>query len=246
MIATFYDQPRLSLDDEDQLKKPNELRPEAKAQCYQLLATFHMANPHPIETTWFNFGFCTCHNEREEGRLGGLYQRLLLGDKLFENVSKAGIRTSLVKPKLQTATFAEFWHAYESGTLIRLMDLKGVKNERSLFPFPEGFFSVPPSGPHPSVWSSKQFIAINNQAEFPIPTMQVNYGFLNCRNFEETCILREVYKRLLLKANPLELHEACLAGKLFEFAQRFHRMDGAHRRLMKFFFPLVTGGLISR
>jgi hypothetical protein len=115
MIATFY----------DQLKKPNELRPEAKAQCYQLLATtFHMANPHPIENSWFNFGFCTCHNAPEEGRLGGLYQRLPLGDRLFENVSKAGIRTSLVKPKLQTATFAEFWHAYESGTLIRLMDLK--------------------------------------------------------------------------------------------------------------------------
>jgi len=55
---------------------------------------------------------------------------------------------------------------------------------------------------------------------------------------EETCILMELYKRLLMKANPLELHKACLAGKLFEFAGKFDKMDEDHRRLMKNFYPL--------
>jgi hypothetical protein len=58
----------------------------------------------------------------------------------------------------------------------------------------------------------------------------------------------EIYKRLLLKATPLDLHEAYLEGKLFEFAQRFHNMDEEHRRLMKNFYPLkmVEGGFSKR
>jgi hypothetical protein len=239
-VANFYNQARLYLDSEDQDKQPNELQPEAKARCYQLLATtLHMAHPHPTETNWFNFGFCTCGNEWEEGRLGGLYQGLLLGDVLFDDVLKAGVYANLVKTRLQTASFTEFWRAYESGTLIQLMDSKGLKEMRSQFPFLEGFFAVPPCGPHPSVWSLKQFTVINDPVEFPpIQALKVDYGFMNCRNFEETCTLMEIYKRLLLAAGPLELHKACLAGKLFQFAERYHKMDDGYRRLMENIYPL--------
>ncbi|KAE8382271.1 hypothetical protein BDV26DRAFT_253682 [Aspergillus bertholletiae] len=52
------------------------------------------------------------------------------------------------------------------------------------------------------------------------------------------CTLMEIYKRLLREASPLDLHEACLAGKLFEFAECFHKMDPSYRRLMKNFYPL--------
>ena len=48
----------------------------------------------------------------------------------------------------------------------------------------------------------------------------------------------EIYKRLLLKASPLDLHEACLSGKLFEFAQKFHKMEDSHMKLMKNIYPL--------
>jgi hypothetical protein len=239
LIGTFYDQARSYLNKEDRHKKLNELKPDAKLQCYQFLAaTLHMLHPHPIENNWYNFGFCTCCNERQEGQLGGLFQRLLLGNKLFEDVPKTRV-LGLERDRPQTASFTEFWNAYESGSLIQLMDSKGLQEMRREFPFLEGFLSVPPSGPHPSVWSLKQFIAINDPAEFPaIAALEVDYGFINCQTFEETCILMEIYKRLLLKADALELHEACLAGELFEFAQKFDRMDEGHRRLMKNFYPL--------
>jgi hypothetical protein len=235
MVASFFDQASVYLDDEERHKKPNELRPKAKAQCYLFLATvLHMAHPHPIEPNWFHFGFCTCRDERDERGLGGLYQNLLIGDKLFEDTRRASSFPAHLKSQTATATFTEFWRAYESGRLIQLMDSKGLKNERPRVPFLETFLSVPPSGPHPRVWSLKQFLEIDNPVDRPaIPGIQVDYSFRNCRDFEETCILSEVYKRLLSKADPLELHEACLAGRSFEFAERFHRMDVKHRRLMR-------------
>ena len=119
------------------------------------------------------------------------------------------------------------------------MDSKGLKDHRLQFPCLEDFLSVPPIGPWPSVWSLKQFLAIADPADFPpSPAGRVDYGFMNCRTFEETCILMEIYKRLLDKANPLALHEACLAGKLFEFAGEFDKMSETHRRLMKNLYPL--------
>lgn len=239
IVATFYDQAKLYLDSEDQHKNPKELKPDAKAHCYNMLAeVLHMAHPHPIEENWYRFGFCTCREEREEDKLGGLYQELLIGDKLFEDVRTKHCQT-LGRHKFQPATFTEFWHSYQSGTLIQLMDSTGLKDFRTDFPFLEAFLSIPHVGPYPSVWSLKQFIAINDPAEHPpIPALQCDYGFANCQTFEETCILMEIYKRLLQNADPLELHKACLAGKLFVFAQKYHTMDEDHRRLMKNVYPL--------
>lgn len=240
MLAKFLDKARPYLDPEDQNKDRKELKPEAKARSYLMLAaTLHMAHPHPMEQNWHAFGFCTCNGEREQGTLGGLYQALLTGDELFEDVWSNLKFPMPGRRKGQTATFPEFWQAFEAGKLIQLMDSKGLKDQRIKFPFLEEFLSVPPAGPWPSVWDLKQFVAIADPAEFlPSPAVQVDYGFMNCRTFEETCTLMEIYKRILGKANPLALHEACLAGKLFEFAGKFDKMDETHRRLMKNFYPL--------
>lgn len=244
IVAKFYDQAKLYLEEEDQRKEAYELKPDAKQHCYRLLATvLHMAHPNPIEKNWYNFGFPTCNSEGQISQLGVLYHELLVGDKLYEDVRNYTQHTILIpkRDNLQTASFGEFWHAYESKTLIQLMDSKGLKARRSAFPFLEGFLCIPPGGLRPSVWDLKQFIAINDPAEFPPSrTLEADYGFMNCKDFEETCFLLEIYKRLLQKANPLELHEACLAGKLFEFAQRFHLMDESHRRLMRNFYPLPS------
>lgn len=251
IVATWYDQAKSYLDSEDQQKNPKELKPDAKAHCYHMLAgILHMAHPHPIEENWFRFGFCTCRGEREEQRLGGLYQELLVGDKLFEDVmTDLHYQTPLAgrHHKFQPATFTEFWQAYQSGTLIQLMDSTLRKDSRSDLPFLEAFLSIPPAGPHPSVWRLKQFIAINDPAEHPpLPALQWDYGFGNCQTFEEICILIEIYKRLLQQnaaVDPLELHKACLAGKLFAFAQKYHKMDENHRRLMKNSYPLDPLGV---
>lgn len=112
------------------------------------------------------------------------------------------------------------------------------KDFRSDLPFLEAFLSIPfaVGGPYPSVWRLKQFVAIGDPAEHPpIAALQWDYGFGNCQTFEEVCILMEIYKRLLQHrdVDPLELHKACLAGKLFAFAQKYHKMEEDHRRLMK-------------
>ncbi|KAE8367510.1 hypothetical protein BDV27DRAFT_142782 [Aspergillus caelatus] len=135
------DEARSYLDKKDQDKHYKELKPEAKRDCFYMLAlTLHMSHPNPSETNWFNFGFCTGYDEGEEGALRELYKRLLIGDKLFNDVPGPIPRMK----NIQKATFTEFWKAYESGTMIQLMDLKGFRRERLQFPFLEEFFSSPP------------------------------------------------------------------------------------------------------
>lgn len=95
------------------------------------------------------------------------------------------------------------------------------------------------SGLQLSVWSLKKFLAIEQLAKYPpIPAVSFDDGLMSCETFEETCILMEIYKRLLLEANLLDLHKAYLAGRLFEFAGKFDKMQEGHRQLMKHFYPV--------
>lgn len=237
-IATFFDQAREYLDEGDRHNHFRELQPEAKSHCYVLLAeVLHAMSPGTTEYLWKTFGFCTCRNEREESWLGGIYQRLLIGNKLLDYIPQHLLPR--LERNLQPATFKEFWQAYQNGTLIQLIDSKGLKSFRVSLPHLESFLSVPYNAPRPSVWDLKQFLAINDPAEFPpVPSVYADYGFMNCSTFEETCTLMEIYKRLLQKADPLELHKACIAGKLFEFGQGFHVMDEGYRRWMWNVYPL--------
>lgn len=233
LVTTFYDRSRIYLTAEDRDVDPRDLQPDAKREAYHfLVAILHATSPNPIQRNWYVFGFCTCRDERGERSLGGLYRRLLLGHELFSDVPDHGSLVS--QKKLKTATFEGFWHAHESGTLIKLIDSKGIKAQRMGFPFLAQFLSIPPNGPRPNVWDLKQYLAIDEPIEHPPSlTLEVDYGFRNCQTFEETCILREIYKRLLLKADLLELHEACRKGRLFEFAVEFDKIDSDHKRLMK-------------
>ena len=243
LILTYFDKAQSYLDKEDWHKDQKDLEPEAKRYAYVFLAaSLHAAIPIPIEPNWNNFGFCTCNSEGEESQLGGLYQRLLHGyEQVFSGFPDRYRLQHL--SGLETASFTEFWQAFETGSLIQLMDAKGLKGDRLQFPHLETYLSVPPSGPQPSVWSLKQFLAVNSLADLPpCPAVNFDYGFINCQTFEEICILMEIYKRLLTKANPLELHKASLAGQLFEFANKFDKMDNAHKRLMKNFYPLKYEG----
>ena len=243
LIATFYDKARPYLDIEDRNKTARDLKPEAKGTSYHMLAQILLRiSPNPIQANWYSFGFVTCQGKGEESMLVDLYQLLLTesdGSSFYEfHNSRRGV--------IPPATFTQFWKAYEAGTLIQLMDVKGLKELRSRLPFLEGFLSVPPAGPRPSVWDLKQFLEISDPMDHPpIPSVNVDYGFINCRTFEETCILMEIYGQALKTANPLEktanpleLHQACIAGHLFQFASGYVRMEERWRPLMKNFYPL--------
>lgn len=196
--------------------------PYSKRCAFLLLGqALHRMHSHPMEENWERFGFCTCKDEREEKRLANIYLKLLLGEKLAD-----GRRSSSNGPTMQTATFTEFWQAHEARTLIPLMDSKGYKKDRLSFPYLAGFLSDPAEQPPLSVWYLKQFVTINDpQNEFFKPAIWEDYGFVNCQGLEDICFLMELYRRLLEKAGPLELHRACLGGTLFEFAQRYQRVD---------------------
>jgi hypothetical protein len=239
-MPRLFEKARLYLGPEDQVKDPKDLQPAAKLEAYQLLAlVLHAASPHPTQALWLKFGFCTCGGERGENQLCTLFTNLLTRYGPYEDI--LGDRMSNLKRR-PNATFTEFWKAYENGRLIQLMDAKGYRDDRLSFPYLEGFLNREPSAPRESIWDLKQFVEINDPIEFePIPAVQVDYGFMNCQTFEEKCILLEIYKRLLPRASPLDLHAACLAGDLFSFAQRFHKMEDSHRRLMKNGYPLPNG-----
>ncbi len=48
----------------------------------------------------------------------------------------------------------------------------------------------------------------------------------------------EIYGKVLKTANPLELHQACVAGDLFQFAGGHIRMEEQWRSLTRNFYPL--------
>ncbi|KAL8833124.1 MAG: hypothetical protein Q9170_004482 [Blastenia crenularia] len=235
-IATFYDKARSYMDIEDRNKTAREIKPEAKGTSYNLLAAILLQmSPNPMERNWYSFGFVTCRTQGEESTLVNIYQLLLTesdGSYFYEFYNS---RRSVTQP----ATFTQFWKAYEAGTLIQLIDSKGLKELRSRLPFLEGFLSVPPAGPRPSVWDLKQLLEINDPMDYPpIPSVNFDYGFINCRTFEETCVLIEVYTKVLKTANPLELHQACIAGKLISFTSRYVRIEERWRSLMINCYPL--------
>ena len=232
--SMFFDKAKPYLDEEERQKDVKDLEPEAKRHAYIFLASsLNAASPNPTEANWINFSFCTCNCERQEGMLCGLYQKLLYGcGQGSQDFPERYWPEHLSNSK--TTSFTEFWQAFESGSLIQLMDAKGLKSDRMQFPHLETCLSIPSAMAQPSVWSLKQFLAVDNPADFPpCPAVSHDYGFRNCQTFEEVCILMEIYKRLLIKADPLELHTACSAGQLFEFAAKFDKMDEAHRRLMR-------------
>lgn len=236
VMATFYDKARPYLDIEDRNKTARELKPEAKGASYNLLAQIlQRFSPNPMEQNWYSFGFVTCRGQGEESVLVDLYLLLLTesdGSFFYEFYNSR-------RDNIQPVTFTQFWKAYEAGTLIQLMDSKGLKKLRSRLLFLEGFLSVPPTGHHPSVWSLKQFLEIDDPMDRPpVPSVDVDYGFINCRTFEETCILMEIYRKILKTVNPLALHQACVAGDLFAFANVFFQMKGEWRPLMRNFYPL--------
>lgn len=236
LIATFYDKARPYVDIEDRNKTARELHPEAKGTSYNLLAgVLSRCSPNPIERNWYTFGFVTCRDQREEAVLVDLYQLLLTksdGSFFYEfHNSRRGV--------IEPVTFTQFWKAYEAGTLIQLMDSKGLKKLRSRLAFLEDFLSVGPAGPLPSVWNLKLFIEINNPIDYPpIPSVNADYGFINCRTFEETCILMEIYSKVLKVASPLQLHQACVTGDLFRFASAYVLMEERWGSLMSNFYPL--------
>ncbi|KAL4069066.1 hypothetical protein J3A83DRAFT_3472439 [Scleroderma citrinum] len=211
------------LEPEDRSKAPHELTPEAKAKSfvlYSLLLNGYHPNPSLSdkmgEDLYFQFGFVAGRGFEGERVLPILYRRL---------ISKC--------------SFKEFWHAHQSNSLISLMDANGLQSERKRVHHLEPFLKMKPNGWCPTVWHLRLFTYSSNA--IPPRYITVDYGFSNCNTVEEKFALKNVYKDLLQspQVDPMELHAACVKGKLYDFARQYDpNLKQRFRRLMRNPYPL--------
>ncbi|KAF8076774.1 hypothetical protein FPV67DRAFT_1472636 [Lyophyllum atratum] len=176
--------------------------PTTRQLCHEFYRTLlidSMTHPDPtIGQSWVAFGFCTCRDSQEEGSLGAFYHRLI-----------------------ERCTFDQFATAYESGTLVKFMESRGMGSRRR-----GDMEDVLGGGVLKSIWYLKQLAEAaatsQDQGFQPHPSVLVDYGFINCKSGTEYADLRALYKQVLdmPEVNPLDLHEAAIHGKLFEFVGR--------------------------
>ena len=237
LVKTYDAEARLHLSPSDRRKRREDLEPPSKRSAFLLLImTLQGGYPHPAESgPYYDFGFCTCTNRNEESSLGGLYEELLIGDKLHTFWTQH--LTNLRPRHRETCTFDEFWRAYDAGKLIELLDKKGFKEDRKVFKHLDSFLNCPPNGPHPSVWLLQTYLNEKDKEEAPRPIL-MDYGFIECDNYFDTMELKEIYRKLLECADHLELHQACIQGKLWSFANRHIRVDSRFEKIMWNPYPL--------
>lgn len=211
------------LDPEDRQKELDQLLPEAKRKSFMLYAMllnengFHSFLSDMVHRDlYFEFGFVTGRGSEGEQVLPGVYMSLI-----------------------SRCSFAEFWTAFESKDLIRLMDEKGLKGARIEVQHLEAFLKIKCDDWCPTVWHLRLFV--QSPDVDPPPHITMDYGFSNCETVEEKNILKEVYRRLLQSSlvDPMDLHAACIQGKVFDFSRQHEPLlELRFGRLMSNIYPL--------
>ncbi|KAI6000927.1 hypothetical protein EDC04DRAFT_2584061 [Pisolithus marmoratus] len=219
--SDFFAVARPYLDPADRQKEPHQLVPEAKRKSFMLYAWLLSGYPQNLFITYdkeiyFEFGFVTGCGSDGERVLHWVYRSLI-----------------------HKCSFTEFWTAFQSCTLVALMDAKGFGPMRNQVRHLEAFMKINPNEPCPTVWRLRLFVCSLDVD--PLASVAVDYGFLNCRTAEEKSSLKGVYKELLdsPRVDPMELHTACIKGKLYDFA-RGHKsnLQERFRMLMTNCYPL--------
>ncbi|OAL01825.1 hypothetical protein IQ06DRAFT_218832 [Phaeosphaeriaceae sp. SRC1lsM3a] len=195
------------------------LEPQVKQEVAQLAAAVLRSNLVPVTARiWHTFGFVTVNDVEEERHLAGLYAIVLK-----EAVDKQRI-------------FQEIMRAVETDQLPQLFDRNGYFHFRQAFPRLEAFLGTNPAK-RPTVWHLKHFLHDEDNME-PPAVLQRDYGFRYCRLREEVSRLKTIYAAILKEADIMDLHTACVYGRLVEFAaQKGIFVNPKDRRLMQNDYP---------
>ncbi|KAJ7191557.1 hypothetical protein GGX14DRAFT_481300 [Mycena pura] len=195
-----------------------------RIEFFRFRAMLFLFHPAPNLRSWISFGFCACRDESEEGFLGLTYRMLA-----------------------ERCSYDEFFTAYNSSKLVALLDAKGLRGRRLMLPYLEDILSRSPRM-NKSVWDLKQHIQDPESVRLHvIPSVHVDYGFMNCKSDSEYEDLKDMYKQIFehRDVNPLKLHEACISGKLYEhtvglFPELKKKKNRSKKfiRLMKNLYPL--------
>ncbi|TFK78488.1 hypothetical protein K466DRAFT_668423 [Polyporus arcularius HHB13444] len=213
-----------SSDSLERIRSGMEALPEHKRSCFQLgSALLTGTHPPPATELWLKFGFVARNDELDLARE---YKELI-----------------------NNCAFDELCQAYETSSIPALFDRYGIREMGGRhYCFLDAMSGSPIV--FKSVWVLKHYIDQLDAADphsppTPAPSVQCDYGYVNCKNPEEVKLLDKLYTQLLRKkardVNPLELHAACLKGELLEFAKRFVTLapwTAKYTRLLKNAYPL--------
>lgn len=101
-----------------------------------------------------------------------------------------------------------------------------------------------------SVWWLKCYVlvGVNATPNFISVTAIIAYGFANCDQSQERQDLREVYRRFFEseKGDPIALHDAAMAGRLFDYVRGVMKQKKKFRRFMILKNPRVSISMPSR
>lgn len=209
---------RLYLARDDQTLDLSRLQPAAKQDTARLAVAVLCGQLLPISTNaWYMFGFVATLTEEEERNLGGLY---------------LGILRDAQNPQ---SIFRDIMQAVQTNTLVDLINTKEYGRFQDIFPGPASFLTTPPEE-RTTVWRLKQFINDEDNTS-PPPHLQRDYGFRYCRQREEVQRLKEIYWNVLKKVDPMDLHNACVHGRLYELASMRGLATTGDRRLMQNDYP---------
>ncbi|EMD40604.1 hypothetical protein CERSUDRAFT_111190 [Gelatoporia subvermispora B] len=204
-----------------------KLKQECASFCTTMLSSQH---PGPEFSLWIKFGFCACPNSYLEMQLGNTYHALL-----------------------QKCAFDEFYRAYETSALMALIRSKCSEEiqrnfgyldslnagREPVFPQLEDVLSGSPTE-WKTVWELKRFVMGDNEGA--APSIQCDYGFGNCSTEAECQELMAVYRKFFSHqlGDPLDLHKACLKGKIFKYLQGRDgmKLKKKFKSLMKNPYPL--------
>ncbi|XP_014562006.1 hypothetical protein COCVIDRAFT_85393 [Bipolaris victoriae FI3] len=196
-------------------RKPEPRTKQEVALLIQTASRGHLLPKH--ESAWYSFGFVCTTTEEDERRLAGLY-------------------AVLIQETDSPDSFREPQHTLETCNLATLFDTKGYGNFRELSPHLETFLTTP-AEQRPTVWRLKQFIHDTNNAN-PPASLRRDYGFKYCRQRDEVTRLKAIYSKMFEKMGVMEVHSACVHGRLYETAKREGvTIQAKDARLMKNDYP---------
>jgi hypothetical protein len=188
--------------------------PRERANFFFFRSMLGLCHPSPELDLWVHFGFCACYDESEEQFLSFTYGMLV-----------------------DRCTYDEFLTAYSDSKIIQLLDAKGLRGRRIIHPYLEDVLSGSPVM-FKSVWFLKKHVQYTKSVRSDlIPSVRVDYGFMNCTSDREYQDLKDLYKNIFERryTNPLELHQACLSGSLYDYVLGlFPEMKGKKKRAAKF------------
>lgn len=173
---------------------------------------------------YYYFGFVTCSNADEEEALREYY------------------RTFLESSPAPVTLMERMITALRCGALTGLIQNKGLESLRTSHSALYDFLTIKPHE-RPSVYRLIQFIRDEGN-DNAAPVLKRDYGFRWCKQQHHVAFLKSVYEMILVRAEPMKLHDACRFGRLRELAvEVFGSSNSEMDRLLVNDYPYSTSGL---